>query len=257
LEVKAGDYIVRADQPYRTLADMYFSLQNYAIGNPSPYDDTGWTFQLMRNLTITQITDRNVLSQPMTLIAADVKAAGGIEGTGPVLVVEHTADMNMVTFRFKHAQVKMSAAEDDFDLNGKRFRAGAIIIPNGNRAVLEPTLKDLGLSAWAVAAPPAVRTHDLDVPRIGYVHAWQRTQDEGWVRAALETYGVPFTYFADQKLRDGNLRAKYDVIIFPHVGGNAEAQVNGIAKTRKPRKHPTWARRIRVMIFGAAWAGTA
>jgi hypothetical protein len=231
LEVKAGDYIVRADQPYRTLADMYFSLQNYAIGNPSPYDDTGWTFQLMRNLTITQITDRNVLSQPMTLIAADVKAAGGIEGTGPVLVVEHTADMNMVTFRFKHAQVKMSAAEDDFDLNGKRFRAGAIIIPNGNRAVLEPTLKDLGLSAWAVAAPPTVRTHDLDVPRIGYVHAWQRTQDEGWVRAALETYGVPFTYFADQKLRDGNLRAKYDVIIFPHVGGNAEAQVNGIAKT--------------------------
>jgi zinc carboxypeptidase len=57
LDVKAGDYIVRADQPYRTLADMYFSLQNYAVGNPSPYDDTGWTFQLMRNLTITPVTE--------------------------------------------------------------------------------------------------------------------------------------------------------------------------------------------------------
>ena len=76
-----------------------------------------------------------------------------------------------------------------------------------------------------------MKAHDLDVPRIGYVHAWQRTQDEGWVRAALDTYGVPYTYFADQKLRDGNLRAKYDVIIFPHVGGNAQSQVNGIAKT--------------------------
>ena len=41
------------------------------------------------------------------------------------------------------------------------------------------------------------------------------------MRAALDTYGVPYTYFADIKLREGNLRAKYDVIIFPHVGGNA------------------------------------
>src|SRR5207237_1162752 len=50
VDIKAGDYIIRADQPYRTLADMYFSLQSYPTGNPAPYDDTGWTFQLMRNL---------------------------------------------------------------------------------------------------------------------------------------------------------------------------------------------------------------
>ena len=88
-----------------------------------------------------------------------------------------------------------------------------------------------GLSAWAVASAPTVKTHDLDIPRIGYVHSWTRTQDEGWVRAALDTYGVPYTYFADQKLRDGNLRAKYDVIIFPHVGGTAQSQVAGTPKT--------------------------
>jgi hypothetical protein len=73
--------------------------------------------------------------------------------------------------------------------------------------------------------------HELDLPRIGYVHSWQRTQDEGWVRAALDYYGVPYTYFSDQKLREGNLRAKYDVIVFPHVGGSAQSQVNGIPKT--------------------------
>jgi len=28
----------------------------------------------------------------MTLVAADVKAPGGIEGTGPVVVVDHTSD---------------------------------------------------------------------------------------------------------------------------------------------------------------------
>jgi hypothetical protein len=92
-------------------------------------------------------------------------------------------------------------------------------------------LVSLGLSARAVASTPSVRTHDLDVPRIGYVHSWTRTQDEGWWRAALDAYGVPYTYFADQKLREGNLRAKYDVILFPHVGGSAVSQVNGMAKT--------------------------
>ncbi|MDQ6830104.1 MAG: hypothetical protein M3081_14705, partial [Gemmatimonadota bacterium] len=102
-----------------------------------------------------------------------------------------------------------------------------------DRAKLEPMLKDLGLSGYAMAAAPTVKAHDLDIPRIGYVHSWTRTQDEGWVRAALDTYGIPYSYFADQKLTEGNLRAKYDVIIFPHVGGTATSQVNGMPMTGK------------------------
>src|SRR4029077_9083418 len=50
---------------------------------------------------------------------------------------------------------------------------------------------------------------------------------------ALDAYGVPYAYFADQKLREGNLRARYDVILFPHVGGSAVSQVNGLARTGK------------------------
>ncbi|PYR93026.1 MAG: hypothetical protein DMF84_10470 [Acidobacteria bacterium] len=231
IDVKAGDYIIRGDQPYRTVADMYFSVQNYAPANPRPYDDTGWTFQYMRNLVMRPITEKSALDQRMALLTSDAKAPGGIEGSGPVLVVEHTTDSNLMMFRFRNADVKMQAAEEDFELADHRFRAGAFIIPSADRATLEPMIKDLGLSAWAVASAPAVGAHDLDVPRIGYVHSWSRTQDEGWVRAALDTYAVPYAYFGDLKLREGNLRSKYDVIIFPHVGGNAQSQVNGIPKT--------------------------
>jgi hypothetical protein len=231
VDVNAGDYIIRGDQPFRTLADMYFSIQNYPPQNPSPYDDTGWTFQYMRDIQIHPVSEKSVLDQPMTMLTTDAKAPGGIEGTGSVLVVDDTADNNIVTFRFRNKDVKMLAAEDDFELAGHRFRAGSIVIPNADRARLEPILKDLGLSAWAVATAPGVKTHDLDIPRIGYVHSWTRTQDEGWWRAALDTFGVPYTYFADQKLKDGNLRSKYDVIIFPHVGGTAQSQVNGLAVT--------------------------
>jgi hypothetical protein len=236
VDVQAGDYIVRGDQPYRTFADMYFSVQNFPVGNPRPYDDTGWTYQLLRNIKVIAVTDKSIQTQAMTAVDRDVRAPGGIEGTGPVLVVEHTADNPLVTFRFRHKDVAMQAAEDTFEVNGKKFAAGAFIIPNADRAKLEPSLKELGLSAWAVAAAPTVKTHELDVPRIGYVHSWQRTQDEGWVRGALDVFGVPYAYFADQKLREGNLRAKYDVIIFPHVGGNAQSQVNGI--TMNPAQPP-------------------
>ena len=82
VDVAAGDYVIRADQPYRTLADMYFSVQNYPSANPRPYDDTGWTMQYMRNVKLHTITDKAVLDRPMTLLTADAKAAGRIEGSG-------------------------------------------------------------------------------------------------------------------------------------------------------------------------------
>src|SRR2546425_12208187 len=111
----------------------------------------------MRDVKIVPVTEKNVLDQQMTLLTADAKAPGGIEGTGSVLVVDHTADNNLVTFRFKNKDVKMAAAEEDFELSGHKFRAGTIVIANADRAKLEPMLKDLGLSAWAVASAPSVK----------------------------------------------------------------------------------------------------
>src|SRR5207302_8310852 len=156
--------------------------------NPRPYDDTGWTMQYMRNVKLTPITDKAALDHPMTMLTADAKAPGAIDGSGSVVVIDHTTDNALMAFRFRNRDVKMLAAEDDFDLNGHKLRAGAFIIPDADRAKLEPSVKELGLTAWAVSAAPTVKTHTLDLPRIGYVHSWQRTQDEGWVRAALDHY---------------------------------------------------------------------
>src|SRR6202042_2517927 len=38
------------------------------------------------------------------------------------------------------------------------------------------------------------------------------------------------TYFSDQKLREGHLRQRFDVIIYPHVGGSSQSHINGIPK---------------------------
>ena len=52
-------------------------------------------------------------------------------------MVEHTGDNNIVTFRYRLKDVKMAAAGEDFDVAGKRFRAGAIVIANANAALVE------------------------------------------------------------------------------------------------------------------------
>ncbi len=217
--VKPGDWILRGDQPYRTVADMYFEIQDYSMANPSPYDDLGWTYPMMRNLVITPVTDRALLTAAMTPVTAPVRAPGGVTGSGPTIVVEHSGDNLLAQFRFQFATVKMSAAEAEFEAGGRKFGAGAFIIPNANRAQLEPVLRDLGLSAFAVASVPAdLKQHDLDVPRIGYVHSWGNTQDEGWVRAALDYYKIPYTYFGENEVSKRDLRAEFDVILWPHGG---------------------------------------
>ncbi|MEI2720965.1 MAG: hypothetical protein V9E87_12670 [Gemmatimonadales bacterium] len=171
VQVQAGDWIVRGDQPYRTIADMYFSLQNFAISNPSPYDDTGWTFPLMRNMTILPVGDVSLLAGPMAPVTADVRAAGGITGKGSVVAIAASRDNALVSFRFKLAKVPMRAADAAFDAGGQHFEAGTFLIPNANRAQLDAVLKPLGLAACGVAGdaegrdarprPAAHRLHPL------------------------------------------------------------------------------------------------
>ncbi len=217
--VKRGDWIIRGDQPLRTIADMYFAVQNYPTANPSPYDDTGWTFPMMRNIIVREVTDATLYAAPMTRASSHVTAAGGVTGTGSTIIVANSGDNNLMRLRFRLADVAMRAAQDSFTADGRRFGPGAFIIRNANRARIEPLLTELGLTGVATASLPAVPTHDLDVPRIGYIHSWSNTQDEGWVRAALDHYGVPYTYFGENEVRKiASLRQRFDVILWPHGG---------------------------------------
>ena len=227
--VAAGDYVIRADQPYRTLLDMYLGVQTYAASNPRPYDDTGWTMQYLRNVDLKTVKDVAVLRAPMTALTADVAPRGVVTGTGSTILIDHTGDNPLVGLRFR-LRGAMRAAEAPFEAGGKRYAAGAFILPNADRAAVDRVVAELGLTAEAVATPPAVASHPLTSPRIGYIHSWLRTQDEGWWRLALDRHGIPYTYFADTRAREGGLRAKYDVIIYPSVGSTPGEAVAGIAK---------------------------
>jgi hypothetical protein len=91
-------------------------------------------------------------------------------------------------------------------------------------------LQELALTAYGLSARPSIRTHAAAAPRIAFMHTWLGTQTEGWWRQAFDRLHVPFEYISTQAVsREGDLRSKYDVIIFAPVGRTSTEQiVNGI-----------------------------
>src|SRR5205807_1888425 len=80
----AGSYIVRMDQPYSRIADALLDYQYWAPNDPqkNPYDDTGWTFPEGFAVQAVRITDPKVLTVAMEPVKGDVRAPGGVSGSG-------------------------------------------------------------------------------------------------------------------------------------------------------------------------------
>ncbi|HEX7286693.1 MAG TPA: hypothetical protein VF532_10965, partial [Candidatus Angelobacter sp.] len=221
--IPAGSYIVRMDQPYSRLADMVLDTQYYSPRDPRSYDDTGWTLGALRNLKTTRVTDLAILNAPMQKVGK-LEAPGGIDGQGKTFIIQHNTDNTLATLRYRLASTSMEAAEDALEADGIKFKAGSFIIRNGDRAQVEKAAKELGLKVHATSADVKVATHALGTPRVGLVHNWQNTQNDGWYRVAFEELKVPYTYVADTWLRENsNLRQKLDVIILPPMGGGGPA----------------------------------
>ena len=231
----AGSYVVRMDQPYSRMADMLLDTQYYNVNDPRPYDDTGWTLGPLRNIKTVRITDSAILKQPMSLLTADARVRGGINGSGAAgYIINHNTDNTLATLRYRLKDVKMNAAEASFKIGDKQFNAGSFVIKtDGNpadvRQQLDAAVGELGLTALAVDKLPDVKTHGLGVPRIAILHSWTNTQNDGWYRIEFDRLQIPYTYISDQVVRNtANLRDKFDVIIFPPLNGTAQAIVNGI-----------------------------
>ncbi|HEX8118421.1 MAG TPA: hypothetical protein VF521_14190, partial [Pyrinomonadaceae bacterium] len=236
----AGSYVVRMDQPYSRMADMMLDTQFYNTSDPRPYDDTGWTLGAMRNIKTVRVTDRSVLQVPMNLLTSDAAVRGRVVGSGPNFLINHNTDNTLATLRFRLSDVKMGAAEEAFKVGDRQFNAGSFVIksdgnPSDLRQRLEAAVTELGLTAYASAQAPAVKTHEMPVPRIAIVHSWINTQNEGWYRVEFDKYKVPYTYISDQVLRTTpNLRERFDVIIYPPVGGSAQQVVQGLPMRGDP-----------------------
>jgi hypothetical protein len=235
----AGTYVLRMDQPYSRIADTLLDYQYWAANDPQKaiYDDTGWTFGELGNVQVARVSDLKVLDAKMDPVKGQVKAPGGVNGTGSVSLINHNADSALATLRYRFPKADFDAAEEPFEAAGKKFNRGSFIVRNVSADDLNKAAAELGVQAYAAEAAPAVKTHPIRAARVAIMHTWMSTQAEGWWRLEFDRLGIPYTYTNTQKVAaDNDLRSKYEVIVFAPGGGrgNPQSIVSGLPMYGNP-----------------------
>jgi hypothetical protein len=123
--VRAGDWIVRMDQPYTQMIRTMLAVQRYKPDDPSPYDDTGWTLDELRHVETYTISDSAILSKPMRPLTADATVAGRVVGTGATLLVRHIGDWRSAVFPWK-AGGRVTVADTAFSVGDAKYPAGHV-----------------------------------------------------------------------------------------------------------------------------------
>ena len=84
---------------------------------------------------------------------------------------------------------------------------------------------DLGLRLWTSDKSPIANPVKPGV-RIGLYQGPRGNMDEGWTRYVFDTFNVPYESLRDTAMREGNLRARFDVIVLPseRARGNTQTE---------------------------------
>ena len=212
----AGSYVIKRDQPYGRLAKNLLERQNYPDPNLRTYDDSGWTMGLAMLVDVREIKDKAILDATVTPVTAAAQP-GKITGKGAAgLAVAHYGSNRMVAFRYRLRNTPMKITDRAATIEGAEFPAGSFVItPPADLNAVRAAVQELGLTAAAFASVPSVPMHDGDPPRIAIYSSWTGTQEIGWVRYTFDRFGVPFDLIYKERVRRGNLRADYDVIVMP------------------------------------------
>jgi hypothetical protein len=205
--------VIKGGQPYWRLAKNLLEKQDYPDPALRTYDDSGWTMGYAFNVDVKEIRDKAVLDLPAPLIKmASVK--GTIAGSGNAgLAVAHFGSNNMISFRYKLKNVPMKIAEKSFSADGIDFPAGSFVIAGAVTADERAAIEQFGLTAAALSTMPTVAMHDADAPRVAIYSTWNGTQDLGWYRHAFDQFGIPYDLIYKERVKKGNLKGDYDVVI--------------------------------------------
>ena len=82
------------------------------------------------------------------------------------------------------------------------------------RPLLENAAKQLGVAAYALAKAPAGAAVKLKPIRIGLYDQYGGLMTSGWIRWLFEQDEFPFELVYPQALDAGDLRARFDVLVF-------------------------------------------
>jgi len=223
----AGSYVFKAAQPFRPhLLDMFEPQYHpndfqYPGGPPiPPYDNAGWTLAYQMGLKFDRVLD--AFDGPFEKIPDVVKPAPGkvTDATGAIgyVVAQKQNDAVIAVNRLLKANEEVSFVADRSYQSNDGTGVIFIAAKPTTKAILDKAAIDLGLSFTAVTTRPSGMTYKLAKPRIGLWDQYGGSMPSGHVRWLLEQYEFDFERVFPATLDAGNLKAKYDVLLFPDGG---------------------------------------
>jgi hypothetical protein len=233
----AGSLVLKRNQPYGRLAKILLEKQNFPTDAQTTYDDAGWTMGLMSHAKVDEIADRAILDVPVKPVDA-YNPAGLISGNGAITAILHNGSNNLVTLRYRLKDVAFEAIEAPAKADTTDLPAGTLLAPSSPRLAAE--VRRLGLHAVSIASAPDVKKHAVELPRLAVYSTWGNTQDLGWVRYALDKFEVNYDLIYKERVKKGNLRGSYDVVLIPSQGGRGGG-AKGLIFDIDPKPGKTWA----------------
>ncbi len=220
----AGSYVVMGAQPFRPhVLDMFEPQDHpndfaYPGGPPRPpYDNAGYTLAMQMGVQYDRILD-GFTCPCEKIVGMAVPPAGTIAGAGSRgLLLSHDAnDAFVAVNRALKAGANVQWLKAPMTANGKTYGAGSFYIEAAGqaRAVAEKAAKDLGLSFDATGDAPSAGAVKLSTQRVGLWDQYGGSMPSGHTRWLLEQFEFPFNVIFPPELDAGNLRQKYDVIVF-------------------------------------------
>ena len=220
-----GSYIVKTAQAFRPHVLDMFEPQDYPDDIPCPggppnplYDSAGWTLAFQMGVEFDRILDgfdgpfekiEGLAEPPPGEVKLKEKAAG--------FLLSHRAnDAFVAVNRLLGKGKEVYWLKRAFETDERVYPPGTMYIPAESAAAseLKNMAKEIGLDFEAVDKDPQGEVLKLKPVRIGLWDQYGGSMPSGWVRWLLEQFEFPFQVVFPQELDTGNLRKRYDVLIF-------------------------------------------
>lgn len=215
----AGSYVVKTDQAFRPhILDMFEPQDHpndfkYEGGPPvAPYDAAGWTLAFLMNVKFDRILDDfngPFVKQPVgELLMATPKPLPS--GSGFVLSAMANESFLAVNELLKGgAEVYRNTTD------------GSFYVPASAKAKAILDKAEHGFGMRITAGKKPAKSVKIAPSRIALWDTYGGSMPSGWIRFIMEQYHFDATVIYPQDIDKGNLKYKYDVIIF--VGGSIPA----------------------------------